>query len=49
MVKVKLVEKRVNRKVGIVIVLNVMSQYRMPGTTLTSKIITCPNIPSQES
>lgn len=27
-------EKRVNRKVGIVIVPNVISQYRTPGTTL---------------
>lgn len=48
MVKVRLVENRVKRKVGIVMVQNVMSQYRIEGTTLIRKRVILPNIPSQE-
>jgi hypothetical protein len=48
MVKVRLVENRVNRNVGIVIVENVMSQYRMPGMTFMRKSVILPNIPSHD-
>lgn len=47
-VKVKLVEKSVNRKVGIVMVLNVMNQYRIPGTNVIMYNSSRPSIPSQE-
>jgi hypothetical protein len=47
MVKVKLVENKVNRNVGIVIVEKVTSQNRIPGTTLTRKSTLLKNIPNQ--
>lgn len=48
MVKVRLVENRVNRNVGTVIVVKVMSQYRMPGMTFMRKSVILPNIPSHD-
>jgi len=45
MVNVRLVENNVKRKVGIVIVMNVMSQYRIPGMTFIRKSVILPNIP----
>lgn len=47
-VNVKLVEKRVNRKVGIVIVQNVISQYRIPGITLIMNRAALPSIAIHE-
>ena len=47
-VKVKLVENKVKRKVGIVMVENVISQYRTPGRAKIKKTIALPNIPSQD-
>jgi hypothetical protein len=47
-VKVKLVENNVNKKVGIVMVEKVISQYRIPGTTFMRKSVILPNIPSQD-
>ena len=46
--KVRLVENRVNKNVGIVIVENVMSQYRIPGITFMRKSVILPNIPSHD-
>ena len=46
MVKVKLIEKRVNSHVGNVMVLNVMSQTSAPGTILTRKKT---NLPTRAS
>ena len=48
MVTVKLVEKSVKRKVGIVMVVKVMSQYRIPGMTLMRKRIILQNTPNHE-
>ena len=48
MVKVKLVENKVKRKVGIVMVENVISQYRIPGRANIKNTIALPNIPSQD-
>ena len=47
MVKVRLVEKSVNKKVGIVIVVKVIIQYKMRGTTLMRNRAILPNIPNQ--
>lgn len=47
MVNVKLVENKVNRNVGIVMVEKVMSQNRMPGTTWTRKSTHRKNNPNQ--
>lgn len=47
-VKVKLVEKSVNKKVGIVMVVNVMNQYRIPGTNVIMYNSNRPSIPNQE-
>jgi len=48
MVKVRLVEKRVKREVGIVMLAKVMSWYRIPGMTLIRRRVNLPNIPSQD-
>lgn len=48
MVKVRLVENSVKRKVGMVMVVKVMSQYRIPGMTLMRKSIILPNVPIHE-
>ena len=48
MVNVKLVEKRVKRKVGIVMVVKVMIQYRIPGMTLIRTRVNLPNVPNQD-
>jgi len=48
MVNVKLVEKSVKRKVGIVIVVKVISQYRTPGMNLMRDNVPRPNIPNQD-
>jgi hypothetical protein len=48
MVKVKLVENRVNKKVGIVMVVKVMSQYRMPGITFMRTSVNLPSVPNQD-
>ena len=48
MVKVKLVENKVKRKVGIVMVTNVMSQYRIEGMTLIRASVNLPNVPNQD-
>lgn len=45
---VRLVEKRVNKTVGIVIVANVMSQYRIPGMIVIIYNSVRPSIPNQE-
>lgn len=47
-VNVRLVEKRVKRKVGIVIVVKVMIQYRTLGKTLIKNNVICPNIPNHD-
>jgi hypothetical protein len=48
MVTVKLVENRVNRKVGIVIVVHVITQKRTPGMIRTRYKIILPMLRSQE-
>ena len=48
-VNVKLVENNVNKKVGVVIVVNVISQYSMPGMILMMNRIILPDIRNQES
>jgi hypothetical protein len=48
MVNVKLVENRVKRNVGIVIVVKVITQYRIPGITLMKNKAILPNTPSRE-
>ena len=48
MVKVKLVENKVKRNDGIVIVAKVMSQYRIPGMTLIRTSVNLPKLPSQD-
>lgn len=47
-VNVKLVEKSVKRKVGIVIVVKVIIQYRTLGKTLIKNNVICPNIPTHD-
>ena len=44
-VKVRLVEKRAKRKVGSVMVVNVINQTRVPGTALAMTKRPCPNSP----
>jgi hypothetical protein len=46
-VTVKLVENRVNRNVGMVIVVKVITQYRMPGMIVIRYNVILPNEPSQ--
>lgn len=46
--KVKLVENSVNKKVGSVIVVKVISQYKIPGTSLMRKTRNRPRSPSHE-
>lgn len=46
MVNVKLVENSVKRKVGIVIVVKVITQYRIPGITLMKNLIIFPKTPN---
>jgi len=48
MVKVKLVEKSVKRKVGIVMVVKVISQYSIPGMTLIKNIVIRPKVQSHD-
>jgi hypothetical protein len=48
MVKVKLVENNVKRKVGIVMVVKVMSQKRIPGMIFMSQRVILPKVPSQD-
>lgn len=43
MVKVKLVENNVNRKVGIVNVLNATTRYKIPGKKATKESSRCPS------
>jgi len=47
-VTVKLVENRVKRKVGNVMVVNVMIQKRIPGMTLIRKMIIRPKLKAQD-
>lgn len=47
-VTVKLVENIVNKKVGNVMVVKVISQYRIPGKSFMRNTIDLPRSPSQE-
>jgi hypothetical protein len=47
-VKVRLVENRANSTVGMVIVVNVIIQIRIPGSTLAIVNKACPSKPSHE-
>lgn len=46
-VTVRLVEKRVNKNVGMVIVVKVITQYKIPGMIVIRYSVILPNDPSQ--